>query len=449
MQLIWNRTGSELENLNRAAVAQATHVVAAIAYATDTATLLDACLKANKPLTLYARYDATGPISDRVLNWFLSQSPDYEMLLVPDIFHPKVIWWKGVGAYVGSANLTNRAWGGNIEAGTFMTEEEMEEHGITDDLTDFFAQTKSRAHKLTREIAQHMIELRNTFAAIEGPHESVFERTRKIPRGPSVISITRKRASDRRKSAFLKEWGETLQYLRGIGQMLSQSANQPAWLSPHAASGVIADQFLHAFYYNRVKDGIHFPYREFHKKNKARRSAALTEAVDWWRSLSSAPSGEDEHIGRWAPYVREKLDRANLTRLSEEDFTQVCHRVHAMREHATRLSHQAFGLENRMPTMSRTERIDYFGRWLYSQRTRDGKSPMDVIDFVLYGGSQTDVQERLFEACYGTDWKLPHMGVSTLGEMVGWAMPDVFPPRNGRTSKALTALGYDVDIHSE
>ncbi len=33
--------------------------------------------------------------------------------------------------------------------------------------------------------------------------------------------------------------------------------------------------------------------------------------------------------------------------------------------------------------------------------------------------------------------------------MVGWALPDHFPPRNGRTSKALKALGDDVTIHVE
>ena len=34
----------------------------------------------------------------------------------------------------------------------------------------------------------------------------------------------------------------------------------------------------------------------------------------------------------------------------------------------------------------------------------------------------------------------------TLGEIVGWANPDLFPPRNMRTSKSLRALGYDVKV---
>jgi hypothetical protein len=30
---------------------------------------------------------------------------------------------------------------------------------------------------------------------------------------------------------------------------------------------------------------------------------------------------------------------------------------------------------------------------------------------------------------------------------LGWALPDTFPPRNGRTAKALKALGYEVTVH--
>jgi hypothetical protein len=37
-----------------------------------------------------------------------------------------------------------------------------------------------------------------------------------------------------------------------------------------------------------------------------------------------------------------------------------------------------------------------------------------------------------------------HLGISALGELVGWALPDKFPPKNNRTSKALYALGNQV-----
>jgi phosphatidylserine/phosphatidylglycerophosphate/cardiolipin synthase-like enzyme len=45
--------------------------------------------------------------------------------LVSDCYHPKVIWWCGLGAYIGSANLTNRAWVKNIEVGTFLSHQDL------------------------------------------------------------------------------------------------------------------------------------------------------------------------------------------------------------------------------------------------------------------------------------------------------------------------------------
>ena len=56
------------------------------------------------------------------------------------------------------------------------------------------------------------------------------------------------------------------------------------------------------------------------------------------------------------------------------------------------------------------------------------------------------VSTRLWNAIRSDDWAIPHVGLSSLGEIVGWARPDEFPPRNMRTSKGLRALGYNVRI---
>ena len=74
---------------------------------------------------------------------------------------------------------------------------------------------------------------------------------------------------------------------------------------------------------------------------------------------------------------------------------------------------------------------------------------LETINYVLHGGLPNQLSDRLWESVDNQKWIIPHLGVSSLGEMVGWAMPDIFPPRNGRTSKALYALGYKVRIHSE
>jgi len=454
MELIQNSgNGSRLEVLNRSAVEGAENVVAAVAYVTDIRTLIDECWKHRKPLTLFARYDYSGPVAEEVLQWFLSRGPDsanYQMRLVADIFHPKVIWWQGVGAYIGSANLTKRAWGGNVEAGVYFSEEDLDEHGLRAGLVDFFNEVARLSHPLTKEVADEMVKFRSgDLAVAQGKVEASFEKSRRISRQPSLISITKRSAGTRARAAFLKEWSETLQILRDIGQRIARPENLPVWISPDASPGVLADQFLHAYYYNKVRDAQNYPYRDLFEVNKNDREAALQSAIDWWRKLPAAPSDEDIHIRDWAPAAKNLLSRQAVADLSASQFQDLCSRVHAVRDHAKRVSSTTLGLQQGMHKLKRDDRIQKFAAWLYGQRSPDQSTPCEVIDFVLYGGPKTEVPDRLFAACFEDQKKVAHMGVSTLGEMVGWAMPDDFPPRNGRTSKALTALGYNVTIHSE
>jgi len=454
MEFIQNtRKGSQLDTLNGAAIKDADSVIAAVAYVTDSRSLIDSCWKHQKPLILFARYDFSGPVSDEVLQWFLSksvQSANYQMRLVADIFHPKVIWWKGVGAYVGSANLTKSAWAGNVEAGIFISEGELDDNDMRLDLQNFFDEVQKLSHPLTREVAAEMVETSTGKAsAAQEKAKSDFEKTRQIPRQHSLISVTRQPANVKHRAAFLQEWAETLQHLRDLGQRVALPENRPPWVPPDASSGVLADQFLHAYYYNRVRDGQNYPYRELFKTNSTNREAAVRAALEWWRTLPLAPSSEDVHISQWAPAVRKLLTQDSLRAMSESAFQDLCLRVHAGRDHAKRVESTTLGLQQGMHRMAQDDRIRVFAKWLYAQRSPDRSTSCDVIDFVLHGGASDEVPDRIFAACFEEPKKIPHIGVSALGEMVGWAMPDDFPPRNGRTSKALTALGYSVKIHSE
>ena len=70
---------------------------------------------------------------------------------------------------------------------------------------------------------------------------------------------------------------------------------------------------------------------------------------------------------------------------------------------------------------------------------------MEVIDYVVWGSG--DLTRRLWDGCHEPVWKMPHIKTSILGEIIGWANPERFPPRNMRTSKGLRALGYRVDVN--
>ena len=51
-------------------------------------------------------------------------------------------------------------------------------------------------------------------------------------------------------------------------------------------------------------------------------------------------------------------------------------------------------------------------------------------------------QNEFLKIIGSKEWGLSLLGENTIGEIVGWTMPDRFPPINDRTRKALHALGF-------
>jgi hypothetical protein len=121
-------------------------VDAAVAYASEEELLFEWCWTNEVPLKFWGRFDPSVPVSPRILKLFLDRrSPNFTCKL-PTNFHAKVIWWHGIGAYIGSANLSNSAWHGNIEAGYFFDEAEMEANGVDNQLIFLGASTFKRLH---------------------------------------------------------------------------------------------------------------------------------------------------------------------------------------------------------------------------------------------------------------------------------------------------------------
>jgi hypothetical protein len=93
------------------------------------------------------------------------------------------------------------------------------------------------------------------------------------------------------------------------------------------------------------------------------------------------------------------------------------------------------------------EKTKALSRYLWRRTAPNGSNIVATIDHILYGGTDADLPLRLWNATEGGGWRIEHLGISTLGKLVGWALPDRFPPRNNRTSKSLRSLGFAVDVH--
>lgn len=451
MKLVANAiNGSYLQSLLPTEKHEVDGVLAAIAYGSlsnnEKEDLIGNCLQNKLRLDIWMRYDHTVPVSVPMLQRLVNNhNNNIFCRLIPDCLHSKVVWWKGYGAYIGSANLTERAWKSNIEAGVFLTEEDLHTGNMQMELVSFFDGLRDLAESrpLTHEIIEEMERLSKKRSALEKLYDDGrSERSIEEWRGPTFTPL--KHQIDKRKAAFQNEWNETLTVLRSLADKVKDY--RPVWVEESIPSAWQADQFLHAYYYKKVTDGRKRPFEEFFQSNKQNPKAAVEEILDWWQNLPSPPTQEDVMFDKYAPYIKQHLSEDHILNISEEEFESICTFTHATVDHVAKIELPFFNLPDRSQ-ISIPERMPIFAKWLYRQRNSKGMDIKQLIHFVLYGGDKDSLWERLYLAGCTGEYKMPHYGLNSIAELVGWARPEDSPPRNGRTSKALRALGYDVKVY--
>jgi hypothetical protein len=447
MRLILNGiNGHYLRNLTENCASQTEEVIAAVAYATDADILFEWCWKHNIPLRFYGRLDECVAVSVPILRKFLSRKSARFVCSLVQRHHAKVIWWRGIGVYIGSANLTDAAWHNNVEAGCFFPEEEITDE-IAGDLLSLFATLQQHETPLTEEVVQAMaVRAAAIYAASPDPKQ--FWADPSFTRWGGLVHTAPQGAMDRKRQIFLEEWYATLQHLRDIGSAVTLAENRPSWISASAPAGAQTDQFLHAHYYQRTFDGRKANYMAFFEQNKGRRDDALAEAMQWWSRLPAAPSSEDEMLNTTAPYLQSALSPDGLSGITAAKFQEICMGVHAIKDYSRRVANKAVALPEGTP-YTIPEKVAALSTRIWNDRSSNGGRVRYLLRYVLHDGTHEQLPERLWQGVNDPKWKIDGLGISALGEIVGWALPEQFPPRNGRTSKALKSLGYDVMVHVE
>ena len=437
--------------MHEKALEECEEIWAAVAYLDNaqlrTNRFIDSCHQANVPLKLYARYDYSIPVGMEVLKWFLNKkSPNYSCHLVPNLLHSKIIWYRSYGIYVGSANLTCRAWDRNLEAGFFLTEMELEREKMLDGIKDYFAYIDTNSHDLTQEIYDNLLEYDKEHSKelkkLQDKFKDNFKDISKLPQLDYLDAPkSRKNSHKRKKEAFLKEWNSALQYVRDIGTRIAIDY-KPVWIDKKASKNVIADQFLHAYYENEKIGHQAKVHKIKYEENKANPEKALINAMKWWKNLSRSIYNVDIHIHEWSPKLQDYFSKERLLKLSEDEFVDAMTMIHSFSNYARQAD--CLGKGN-----TQLERTKMLAKVVYNESNSAEQNILELLDYVLYKGSPNDIPDRMFEACHDKNKRFPYVGISTVGEVVGMAMPDKYPTRNGRTSKGLVALGYNVKIHTE
>lgn len=439
--------GNFLRNVLPGGNVQVDWVRAAIAYGSDGSTLVENCLQHGRRLDIWMRYDHTVPVDPRLLRLLLKNTGrNIFCSLIPDVLHAKIIWWKNYGIYVGSANLTDRAWVSNIEFGVFIPEQDLEANGEISEIEGFFESLIScdAAQQLTDEIIQEQESILRFREKDQQTFERESERQRSIKKWEGPAFVSSDKALDIRKESFIKEWRNGLSVLRIIAD--KAPSYRPQWLNQDVPAAWQADQFLHAFYYNKVVDGVSHPFEDHYQKNRKDPAASMLAALKWWSALDAPPSSEDVNCHVRAPVIRGHLAKSKIRSLSLLEFSEVLHANHSTVDHVRRMRPEDLGLRGAQD-ITEAQRVRAFASMLLGQRNEKSESVLDLLAFVLDGGSPNEMPVRLFEAVHSQIRRFPHFGNNQIAELSGWARPELYPPRNGRTSKALRSLGYDVRVY--
>lgn len=459
--------GVRLLDLMNASVGKCNRVTAAVAYASQTDPFFEHCKRQGVHLEFFGLLDDTGAVSRPVLRFMLDAGPlAFSPRLIKGHFHSKIIWWHGFGAYIGSANLTSNAWFTNVECGLFFEESEILGQPLQIDLELQFEYLRSHSVPVTNELLKALegtsVAEQHAYQAQRALSERFDGATSDIPAhsgltayGPSIKTTGYTR--------FTTEWNETLELLRGLCGEFQALGQRPEWVDADAHPTVHFDQFLHAYYYDYMRKREHKDHEESarsielvnqaYQRNKGNRRAALEDAARWWASLPEAPYGEDVFIRDTAPRIRQMFTPASIAEWQLKGFQEAFYEVHAFKMHARQVKNAMLGLAADFHGTLR-ERSDLLARWLWQQPREPGQMHIrELVLFVIWGESPGNIAERLWlattaEAANGVS-RYAHLGQSTLGEAIGWARPDTYPPRNNRTNKALKSLGHDVRLFGD
>jgi hypothetical protein len=313
---------------------------------------------------------------------------------------------------------------------------------MLEELRTFFEVTDARAEPIDERFYQHLLELQRMRAGIDRAEYDFKRRVqRHFPEGTGLVSVDKAKARDRAFAEFARRWRESLQVLKDISERVIRDEYRPDWIPKDTPAGAQADQFVHAYYYQFVgghKGGhlVDAAYAE-HRLNPAR---PLEEALTWWKQAEFDNTQERRSLLDWAPQLKSMLSRARIRELTKDEFCHALSMVHAIIDYGRKRPNFQLGLPSVQQDTDTKVRLH--AEQLWEARSPQGKTPLEMLDYVIWGSGS--MEERIWAAARSDQWRLPWVQFSTLGEIVGWARPDDFPPRNDRTLKGLRALGYSV-----
>lgn len=260
----------------------------AVAYASTMPDILDLATRRPVPMRLFALLDADGFPDLKLANDILTAAHTrWKLYFLRDYYHPKVMWFRGVGCYIGSANLSESAWKQNIECGLWLSEAELTTNGLAkpldhlfDDLSTEYPARRSDLAALKR-LETERAKLSEARRAFNAEADRILAH---IPKGRAMtFEPTREQRPSEQKEKFRREWGRCVHILQTLGERTAK-VTWPEWVEKDVAPAIVFDQATEYWYTLSVRDERtrDSSVEALHERNRANPDGAADSLLALW-----------------------------------------------------------------------------------------------------------------------------------------------------------------------
>jgi PLD-like domain len=393
------------------------NVYAAVAFFTD-ASVIEDFIARGCAVRLIVRLGY--PTSADALERLISNSGVQIRYFTDHAFHPKLYIFGDSAALVGSANLTRSAIVSNQEVVVKIDSSDVR----MNELAGLFGEYWSQARVLTTETIKTYQVICARFRQLQVEQskldQEVLAKLGKVVAGDINKDATKDSAENIFLEAYRKSYQESVSafnLIRSIyervGQRKIAEATIPLRLEIDSFISFVREQHASAD-----------KWMEAPLRSGAEQESYIEVLIREWIATT------------W-PYFTETVVQNNYPRLLA---------VVARPETIMAASDSAL-FEALCSVHAFNERLRFFLGGLPSwkvafQKANDPKRTRESLVYLLHGPGS--VEERLANVIYGSKHKLNEFGQSSAQELIGWYNKEDLPVVNGRTTKVLRYLGFDI-----
>lgn len=139
-----------------------------------------------------------------------------------------------MGAYIGSANLTDGGWFGNLECGVWFDAQDLLLQGWDVSLASMFDVIAARSTAASAEHLRAFEQLRSASQLLDQQKAKFSDAVKKALKGIAgdtpPLDQTAHRGGGAAKASFMSQWHNGLTILRKITRMVAEM-KRPSWIS--------------------------------------------------------------------------------------------------------------------------------------------------------------------------------------------------------------------------